>query len=55
MIEYIEKFGTEKASGRYAHLVVIDIPKGTAYRIEEYDGFEYIECRDEIEWEIAED
>lgn len=33
---------------------VVEIPKGTAYRICEYDGSEYIEYRDEIDWKIAE-
>lgn len=55
LIEYIEKFGSEKASGKFSHLEVVDIPNGTAYRICNYDGAEYIEYRDEIIWEIAED
>lgn len=55
LIEYIEKFGTKMASGKFAHLTIVDIPDGTAYRICEYDGSEYIEYRDEIEWEIAKD
>lgn len=55
LIEYIEKYGGQKASGRYNNLVVKTIPNGTAYRICEYDGSEYIEYRDEIEWEIAEE
>lgn len=55
LIEYIKKFGSKKASGQFSNLVVVNIPKGKAYRIEEYDGYEYIEYRDEIEWEIAED
>ena len=54
LIEYIEKYGSQKASGRYNNLVVKNIPDGTAYRICEYDGSEYIEYRDEIEWETAE-
>ena len=55
LIEYIEKYGSKRASGGFSHLEVVDIPNGTAYRICEYDGAEYIEYRDELEWEIAED
>ena len=55
LIAYIETFGSQAASDKYANLVVVDIPDGTAYRICDYDGYEYIEYRDEIEWEIAGD
>lgn len=55
LINYIETFGSMAASDKYSHLVVVDIPKGTTYRICEYDGAEFIEYRDEIKWEIAED
>lgn len=54
LIAMIEEFGSEKCSGRYAELVVEDIPTGTYYRIDEYDGLESIEYRDEIDWLIAE-
>jgi hypothetical protein len=54
LIEFIEEFGWLKASGGYSHLEVVEIPRGAAYRIAEYDGAEYIEYRDEIEWLIAE-
>lgn len=54
LIEFIEKFGWRKASGEYSHLAVVEIPKGAAYRITEYDGAEDIEYRDKIEWLIAE-
>lgn len=53
LIEYIEKYGSEKASGWCASLCVEEIPKGTAYRIREYDGYESIEYCDEVDWEIA--
>lgn len=53
LIEYIEKFGSEKASGSCAHLVVEEIPKGTYFMIDEYDGFESIITRDGMPWEIA--
>lgn len=54
LIEYIEIYGSEAASGRFANLVIVDIPTGTYYRISEYDGYEYVEYRDEIDWSVAE-
>ena len=53
LIEYIEKYGSEMASGSCAYLVVEEIPKGTAYIIDEYDGNESIVIRDEVQWNIA--
>lgn len=35
------------------HLHVHDIPKGTKYRVVEYDGAESIELETDIEWETA--
>lgn len=54
LIDMIEEFGSEKCSGKYAELEVEDIPSGSYYRIDEYDGFECIEYRDKIDWLIAE-
>lgn len=53
LIEYIEKHGSEKASGSCAYLVVEEVPKGTAFMIDEYDGNESIVYRDDIPWMIA--
>ena len=53
LIEYIEKYGSEKASGSCAHLIVQEVPKGTAFMIDEYDGNESIMYRDEMPWMIA--
>ena len=39
MIEVVEELG-EKASGRYGHLVVVEIPDGMDYVIDDYDGIE---------------
>ena len=54
LISIIEEFGSEKCSGRYAELAIEDIPSGSYYRIDEYDGFESVEYRDKIDWMIAE-
>jgi hypothetical protein len=52
LVEVVEELG-EKANGFAANLEVIDIPKGTLYRIDEYDGLESIETADEINWKVA--
>lgn len=55
LIEWVEYLGTEYvADPNHCYLQVVDIPKGTAYRICDYDGSEYVEYRDEIDWKIAE-
>lgn len=53
LIEFIEKSGSERASGRCSKLVVEEIPQGTLFRIEEYDGMESIETQDNIDWQVA--
>ena len=55
LIEYIETFGSEAASGKFASLIVEYIPDGTYYRIAELDGLEWIEYKDKTKWLIAED
>jgi hypothetical protein len=52
LVEVVEELG-EKANGFAAELKVVDIPKGTLYRIDEYDGLESIETADEINWKVA--
>lgn len=55
IIEWVEYLGSEYvADPEQCTFEVVDIPKGTAYRICDYDGSEYIEYRDEIDWKIAE-
>lgn len=53
LIEYIEKFGPQAASGIFSHLKVVEIPKGTKYYISEYDGCESVVTEDDIKWEVA--
>jgi len=52
LVEVVEELG-EKANGFAARLVVVELPKGTLYRIDEYDGLESIETDDDIEWRVA--
>ena len=53
LIEYIETHGSKMASGISAELIVVEIPKGTKYRITEYDGNEDIETENDIAWNVA--
>ena len=54
MEEYIVSLGYERPyMGGYCGCEIIDIPKGTKFRIVEYDGYESIEyCNDE-KWLVA--
>ena len=49
LIECVEELGTEKASGRFGRLVVVEIPDGMDYVVDEYDGIETLHQRVE-EW-----
>lgn len=52
LVQVVEEMG-DAANGMCAKLRVADLPAGTAYRISEYDGFEGIETRDEVDWQVA--
>lgn len=52
LVQVVEELG-EKASGRCARLEIQELPKGTMYRITEYDGFESVETRDAVDWNVA--
>lgn len=52
LIQVIEELGN-KANGMCADLVVEDLPAGTRYRIEEYDGLEHIEYAEDVDWNVA--
>lgn len=52
LVQVVEELG-ESANGPVAKLQVVDIPTGTLYRINEYDGFESIEYPDKINWNVA--
>lgn len=54
LIEYIEKFGSKQASGTTSVLDIIEIPRGTKFRIRENNGYEWIEKFDDDDWEVAE-
>jgi hypothetical protein len=52
LVQVVEELG-EKANGMCAELQIAEIPAGTLYRIDEYDGFESIETKDSYEWSVA--
>jgi hypothetical protein len=41
IVRVVEKLGP-KANAKVSELKVVDIPDGTDYTIEEYDGYEHI-------------
>lgn len=52
LIQVVEELGKE-ADGDCAKLVIEELPKGTLYRIDDYDGFESIEIAGDIDWSVA--
>ena len=52
LIQVIEEMGAA-ADGECAKLAIVELPSGTAYRIDEYDGRETVETNDSYEWTIA--
>lgn len=52
LVQVVEELGDE-ANGHCAELAIEEIPTGTMYRIDEYDGRETIETRESIDWKIA--
>ena len=56
LIQFIEEYGSEAASGRHSLLVVREIPKGTKYRITKsgmYGYWENITTPEDERWLIA--
>lgn len=52
LVQVVEELG-EKASGPYSNLKIDNIPTGTLYRVEEYDGYESIMVQDDYNWNVA--
>jgi hypothetical protein len=52
LAQVVEELG-DKANGSYAALRIIELPAGTLYRIDEYDGIESVETKDTYDWQVA--
>lgn len=52
LVQVVEELGTE-ADGECANLRIADVPEGTLYRIDEYDGFESVMTNDSYDWQTA--
>ncbi len=52
LVQVVEELGDE-ANGMCSKLKIVELEKGTLYRIEEYDGFEHIETEYDMRWKIA--
>jgi pyridoxal/pyridoxine/pyridoxamine kinase len=52
LVKVVEELGTA-ANGRFAELCIADVPVGTRYRIDEYDGNESVMTVEDYEWSIA--
>lgn len=52
LVQVVEELGTA-ASGHHAQLQIRELPEGTLYRIDEYDGNESVMTQDDYEWSIA--
>lgn len=54
LISVVETMGSEAASGRFAKLYIEEIPNGTQYKIDEYDGLEELITKEDDDWKTAE-
>ena len=52
LVQVVEELG-EKVNTAFSHLLICELPAGTKYRIDEYDGNERVFTIDDYEWEIA--
>lgn len=52
LVEVVEKLG-DRANGRFSKLAIEELPRGTMYRIQEYDGNESIQTKENTDWKVA--
>ena len=52
LVQVVEELGKE-ADTRFSALVIAELPKGTRYYIDEYDGLETIMTEADMSWEVA--
>ncbi len=52
LVQVVEELG-DRANGSHARLQIEELPAGTLYRIDEYDGNESVMTQDAYEWKVA--
>ena len=52
LVQVVEELG-EEANTRFSELRIRDLPEGTKYRIDEYDGNESVCTIDDYDWSVA--
>lgn len=52
LVQVVEELGKD-ANGNCADLQIVELPAGTLYRIDEYDGNESVMTQDDYEWSVA--
>ena len=52
LAQVVEELG-EEADTQFSELCIRELPKGTKYRIDEYDGLETVMTIDEYHWLVA--
>ena len=52
LVQVVEELG-EEAEGNAASLLIRELPAGTKYRIDGYDGWETVMTIDEYAWKVA--
>ena len=52
LVQVVEELG-DAADTLYSNLCIRELPAGTKYRIEEYDGSEAVVTIDEYNWQVA--
>jgi hypothetical protein len=52
LVQVVEELG-EEANGMCARLEIEELPAGTLYRIDEYDGLETVATQDGYKWSVA--
>lgn len=53
MVKIVEELGSKKASGNHASIQIRDLPAGTQYHIDEYDGYEQVMTQADYDWDTA--
>lgn len=52
LAQVVEELG-DKANDNFSRLYIAEVPAGTRYRIDEYDGYESVMTIDDYEWKVA--